>query len=657
MNIKIPHSWLLEYLETKATPQDIQKYLSLCGPSVERVEKVDDDHVYDIEITSNRIDTVSVYGIAREAAAILSRFGLKSRLLPFASQPLAKAQKIFPFKMTDKKKLFRRMLAIVLDDIDIGPSPAFIRERLQKAGVRSLNNLIDITNYVMLEVGYPTHVFDYDRIKTATLMIRHAKAGEIATTLDYKNCPLIASDVVVDDGTGRIIDLPGIMGTANSVVTADSKRVVLFNESNDPKVVRQTSMRLGLRSLAATINEKEPDAELARVAILRASELFEKYANAKVASQLHDLYPVAQKAKPIKVNLDFINHRLGVKLTERQIIEILSQLEFSAKKDKNILVLTPPSFRSFDVTIPEDIVEEVARIYGYHNLPKKISPLVYIDQPEEIAKLNTLQLKIKYFLKHLGLHEVMNYSLISKKMIENSELKIDDHLVLTNTISEEIKYMRTHLLPSLIMNIKENEGKSELLRFFEIAKTYKKRADGLPLEAYKLGIVVNTSYLDLKGIIDALLSELNIKDFLINKVDFAYMEKNMQAEIIKEEDRLVRYGQIAKKHEANYQIKRDFFAAVFDLASLIKHSKPIATYQPINSYAVVKLDLTFKLGRKKNYAQIINEAHKLAKLLRKTEYLGKYEDKISVRFYFASYERNITEDVAKSELEKIKALV
>lgn len=660
MNIKITHTWLLEYLETDAAPAEIRKYLSLSGPSVESVTKVTGDFVYDIEVTSNRIDMASVIGIAREASAILPRFGKKAKLIKKTFKLPTLSENNFRLAIEDENKLTNRVLAVIIDGVQIGPSPQYIKQRLELAGIRSLNNLVDITNYVMLEIGHPTHVFDYDRIKTRTFVFRKAQKDEELITLDGKKYDLEGNEVVIDDGTGRIVDLPSIMGTENSVVTRSTKRIIFFIDNINPQLIRQASMTHGIRSLAASYNEKSPDSELGYNALLRGIELLEKTASAKSISKIIDLYPRPDKAKTISLSIEDIQRIIGVPVKLNQVIEILTSLGFHYRSDHGIakmLLFDVPSYRSSDVSVKEDLIEEVARIYGYHNLPNNIQPTVYVRQPTDIELLFELQAKIKHFLKDLGLHEVMNYSMVSKDLIDKADLKIADHLELKNTFSEEIRYMRTHLLPSLIMNIKNNEGKAEVLKFFEIAKTYIKIPNDLPNESYKLGIVVNTSLEDLKGIIDSLLDELNITNltYMTNstKGDYRSLQPHTQAQINIGSDYLVKYGQIAKKRQIRYELKSNVFVAIFNLTNLMEYAKPLGMYHAINPYALIKLDHTLVQSPHWPYAKIKENAFKTSPLLQKIELIDTFKNKITLRLYFAAGDRNITEEEAKKELEKI----
>ncbi len=654
MNIKLSYNWIKEYLETDATPQQVQKYLSLSGPSVEKITKVGNDYIFDVEITSNRIDTVSVIGFAREAAAILPRYDIKAKFKDLKVGEPTIPEKKLPLKIDDPKKLTRRLLGVVMFDVELGSSPLYIEERLQACDVRSLNNVIDITNYVMLETGHPTHVFDYDRVKTTELILRKAKSGEKLVTLDGKEMQLTENDVVIDDGTGRIVDLPGIMGTENSVVTNATRRIIFFIESNNPYVIRQTSMRLGLRSMAATINEKRPDPNLAKTAFLRGIELFEKISKAKVGSEIVDIYPKPLRPTQLKISLDFLNAKTGIKLSPQEIVNILESLGFGVKKTANIFTIEVPTFRVEDVSIPEDIVEEVARVYGYHNLPNVLPPPVYLQSPKEAEELFAIQTKIKYFLKNLGLREVLNYSMISKEMLDANDLGKVQQLRLKNSISEEISYMRRFLLPSLIKNIKDNEGKKDTLRFFEISKTYKPTESELPVEEYKLGIVTNTSFSDLKGIVDALLSELHISESQIQKDNHPLLIVDKQGKVTVGRDRLGEFGQLKTEYRLKNGVKSEVFLAIFDLAMLIKYAKALARYKPINVFASVLLDLTVEETESLNYQKILEIAKKSSKALSEIEFLDKFNNKVTLRLHFSLSNRNITEEEAKEELKDIQ---
>ncbi|MEK9169758.1 MAG: phenylalanine--tRNA ligase beta subunit-related protein, partial [Patescibacteria group bacterium] len=452
MNIKITYNWLLEYLDTDATPYELQKYLSLCGPSIESVDPTSprlrgaSDYVFDIEITSNRIDTASVIGIAQEAVAILPMFGKKAtfKINPIKEYNFKKYYLTHDRDIDNKKinieiknkKLCPRFTAVVVENISIFESPNFIKERLIACGIKSINNVVDVSNYLMLALGQPVHVFDYDQIKGATMIMRESKKGEKIITLDEKEVTLPGGDIVMEDGSGRLIDLCGIMGGLNSAITEKTKNVVLFVQTYDKTRIRKTTMTTGVRTVAATFFEKGLDPERVEPTLVYGVELLEKHAHGEVGLKIYDIYPKRLSEKIINVKYELIDKLIGVKIDRKIINNILTNLGFGLSdapkqgltlREGQTLQITVPSFRANDINIPEDIIEEVARVYGYQNIPSVLQPIVYVDQPKEMEDIFIFQNRIKIFLKHLGLNEVINYSMVSKSMIVDGGLKVEDH--------------------------------------------------------------------------------------------------------------------------------------------------------------------------------------------------------------------------------------
>lgn len=625
MNIKITYNWLLEYLDTDATPDQIREYLSLCGPSIESVNKVGDDYVFDIEITSNRIDTASVIGTAQEAQAILPMFGKKSK---FKSNPLIKyrftelnkeliTKKELKIKIVNPK-LCPRFTAIVIENIKIGPSPKFISERLTSCGIKSINNVVDISNYLMLALGQPVHIFDYDQIKNHTMIMRESKKGEKIITLDEKEVSLPGGDIVMEDGSGNLIDLCGIMGGLNSAINNQTTNVILFVQTYDKNRIRKTTMSTNVRTVAATFFEKGLDPQRVEPTLVYGVELLKKYSQGKIASKLYDIYPNPSEHKILKIKFNLFEKLIGVKIKHEKIKEILVNLGFVVESDTNTLSLTIPSFRTIDINIPEDIIEEVARVYGYQNVPSVLQPSVYVDQPKEMEDIFVFQNKIKLLLKHLGLNEVINYSMVSKEQLVDFGLNPGDHLRLSNTLSKDIEYLRTCLTVSLLKNIKDNLGKKETLRLFEISKVYLPKKDELPNEIYKVGIASNTNYFDLKGIIESIYKELNISGLPIPEIS-----------------------------------SRDgAFLSEIDFQTLIDNCRLVPKYKPLHPYAIIKLDKTFEISPNKTYESIFKLA-KQSKLLQKIDVITLYQNKLTLRFYYSRSDRNITEEEAKKELGRV----
>ncbi|PIZ64804.1 phenylalanine--tRNA ligase subunit beta [Candidatus Roizmanbacteria bacterium CG_4_9_14_0_2_um_filter_39_13] len=669
MNIKITYDWLLEYLDTDADPYELQKYLSLCGPSIETVEKVGEDYVFDIEITTNRIDMASVFGVAQEAQAILPMFGKRAKLkknpLNIYSFETLNAEPTKSHKISvqiEDHDLVPRFTAIVLDNVLITKSPEKISRRLQLSGIKSINNVVDISNYLMLSLGQPVHMFDYDQIQGGVMKVRRSIKGEKLTTLDAKELTLPGDDIVIEDGSGKLIDLCGIMGGENSSITSDTTRIVFFVQTYDKKSIRKTSMQTGQRTLAATYFEKGLDPERVESTFVYGMELLQEMTQGVTCSELTDIYPHKKQETHVKAYLKDIQRVIGVAIEEDTIISILSNLDFHVvRHEDNELAypdgvsfdVTVPTYRVDDVSIQEDIIEEVARVYGYHNLPNNISPLAYIKQPKDIETLHTAQYKIKYFLKHLGLHEFLNYSMVSGELLTKLDYDLSDHLKIANTISSEIEYMRLSLLPSLIKNMKDNFGRKDVLKLFEIAKVYEKRDGDLPKESYRLAIAINTDFDDLKGIVSALLRELNIDCIAIEPATHKLMAN---AASIRFEKKIIgMYGKLHQKFGHSIGLTENIYIAEIEFEPLMNNFSFMHNFLEPAQYAVVKLDLTVK--KTMSFQKMVQVVHATSSLLRSVEYVGTYEDNITLRFFFSSPEKNITEDVAKQELEQItKAL-
>lgn len=672
MNIKITYNWLLEYLDTDADPYELQKYLSLCGPSIERVEKINDDYSLDIEVTSNRIDSASVFGIAQEASAILPQFGKKAKLkfnplekYTFDSLKDLSSNSTTPgvsshteltadIKLLDPK-LASRVTAIVLSNIEIGKSPELISKRLTMCDIKSINNVVDVSNYLMLSLGQPNHTFDYDKIIDHKLHIRESKKGETVKTLDEKEITLPGGDIVIEDGSGHLTDLAGIMGGYDSMISDSTKNVLLLLETYDPKKIRKTSMTTGQRTIAATYFEKGLDPERIESTLVYGVELLKEHASASVASDVIDLYPQPVIPKRISVSVQKINALIGEPVPVKKMKEILENIGFETMINStssgglqaetlNVLI---PSYRIRDVETWQDIAEEIARIYGYFNIAGKLQSTRATSADQTLQKTFAVERKAKYYLKHAGLHEVYNYSMISKQTIDKTNYEEKEFLKLKNTISENIEYLKTHLLPSLVENIEQNEGKRPNASFFEIAKTYKKTDGELPIEKRHLAIATRKSYSYLKGVLEGLFAELNIPHVAFEaEKESRLFNKNVVAKI--------KCGDLYNGHIGLIAGQSNMYGVELDFDRLVLEANSIPAYAPISTYATIRLDVTYTSSPKHIFQDIKSAAFKTSKLLQKVLLIDRYEDKITIRFVFSSNKDNITEEIAKEELNTIK---
>ena len=661
MNIKITDSWLREYVETDATPSDLQSYLSLCGPSIEKVTRVQSDFVYDIEVTTNRVDMASVLGIAQEAVAILPRFGKKAKLIqnPLSQtfqviESLPKGNMLPVTFVIAQDGLTKRFTGIVMDHIRVEPSPKFIQERLTACDIRPINNVVDISNYVMLALGQPNHTFDYDTIGKSTLTLRTSRAGEEVVTLDNKKVLLGEGDMVIEDGDHRLIDLAGIMGGANTAITQQTKRVLILMETYDKVRVRKTSMTTAQRSVAATYFEKGLDPQRIESALVAITRLLSQHAGGVVASEVKDIYPNHIATHVIDIDSTTITEKIGVHIPHKEIVDMITSLGFTVEHNDTTMHITVPSYRQSDVTGKQDIIEEVARIYGYFNIPNVIQTTTYVKQPREIELQFALQQKIKYYLKHLGAHESMNYSMVSKDILQKLDIDIKNTLRLSNTISEEIEYLRPTLIPSLIMNMRQNQGKVSSVTFFEIAKTYIPKKNTLPHEELKIGIITNRSYADLKGMIEGIASELHMGN-LTSKITSTHKlySPHIQADLYCSTMKIGSIGQLRPTYRDRMTLSQDCIIAELDFAPFIKLYHVVAAYTAPQTFATLKQDLTITRRQNLSYAQIVQCAYAASVYLRNIEVVNTYDQSITLRFYFNATEHNMTEDEATHEVKKI----
>ena len=635
MEILIPDNWLRDLLKTKATPAQIAKYLSHCGPSIEKVEKKDGDYVYTVDVTTNRVDTACVYGISREAAAILPQFGIKAALLPLKLKK-PRTQGSLSLKIKTSEKLTKRVMAVVLENIENWTTPEWMKKRLEATGIRSLNAVVDITNYVMTEIGHPTHVFDYDLITTRSLVFRESDKGEKIVSLDEKEYSLPGGDIVIDNGEGEIIDLPGIIGTKNSVVNQNSKRIIFFIDNNDPVKIRRTSMGLGIRTVAATLNEKGVDPELAEVALLRGIQLYSEVCQAKVASKIHDIYQKPYLEKKIKVSKTFIDQRLGINIKKEEIKSSLDALGFKASWNKDALTSIIPSYRANDIGIPEDIVEEVARIYGYHNLP---STIMEGKIPERLSEAPfDFEIKIKNILKGYGAVEVYTSSLVSEESVYPKFA-----LRMKNPLGKDAEYLRMSLAPSLVYASIVNSGSKEPFHLFEMANVYIARQGDLPEESMMLaGIFYDHSFRQAKGIVEAVLIELNIdvsetpEDFINFKASSRLVFKSKKLEV----------GQFGVLEAGQIYYE-------FEIEKLRKAASQFPSYKPIPKYPAQIEDVTLTFPARTKIGEVLEAIKSSDKFIYNVELTDIFKEAYTFRIWY----QHPTKTLDNQEVEGIRSKV
>ena len=663
MNILIPYSWLKEYLKTEAKPKDIAKYLSLCSQSVEKFTPTPDgDYIYEIEVTTNRADCLSVYGIARELGVILPRFGIKAKFRKLTNYELriTNSEKNLPLEVKiTKSNLCPRFTALIFENIKVAPSPKIVRERLQKVGIRALNNVVDISNYLMVELGQPMHTFDYEKIKGAKMILREAKAGEKIVTLDGQTRVLPQGAIVIEDGEERIIDLCGIMGGENSAVDENTKRVLLFVQTYDPATIRRTCQLLAFRTEAAQRFEKGVDSEGVILAMNKAAEMFKQNCQGKIASKLIDIYPNPQKPKKVKLDLELVKKVIGIEIPKKDIINILKSLGFKIFNFQfSIFNCAVPHWRYEDINIPEDLVEEIARIYGYHQLPS-ILPQGEIPLRDKDPLLEKEE-QIKDILKLWGFTETPNYSMTSEKTLKNVEINPEDCVKIANPLTEDLVYLRPSLTPSLLEVIKKNSTYSQI-KIFEVANVYfPKKQNKLPEEISTLTVAVNNdNFFYLKGVLEGILKEVGIENFEFKPYPFrkTFYRKILHplktAEILIKNNPVGVLGEINPLILSRFEISQNVTIFEINLHQVVKFATGIKKYTPISKYPPIIEDLAFIFPPKVEVEKVIQLIKQTSLIIKSVEFIDFYRNTRTFRITYQSYEKNLTDEEVKKLREKI----
>jgi phenylalanyl-tRNA synthetase beta chain len=629
MNIKILDSWLKEFVKTDASAQKIAELMSLTSISIERVEPLGQDFVYDIEVTTNRPDLASVVGLAREAAAVLPQHGIKATFHPPKLQKLPITHPTETIKIINDPSLVHRICAVIME-VTVSDSADDIKRRLETSEIRSLNNVIDITNYVMRTIGHPAHVFDFDRLETSSLTIREAKQGEAITTLDKKTYTLTGGEIVATDDTGRIIDLLGIMGLENSVVTDTTKRILFFIDNNETHHIRQASMAHGIRTEAAQLNEKGIDPEATMDALLYGISLYKRHAKGKILSEIIDIYPNKPTVQTVSMTEEKLQSVIGVPVGIKHAAKMLSDLGFAVKVTGKSLSAIVPSFRAKDITIAEDLIEEVARVYGYHNIPSELPPNTFTTTTYD--PVFSWEMQVKQALKYWGYTELYTYSMVSDTLIESQK---EQHVRLANPLNEEYVYMRSSLIPSLV-HVASQQTRAAM-QFFEIANVYKQKGHDLPEETRMLAVLIKkigVSFFDGKGLIEQLAQDLGIKHLQFEKRTdrkigaTIHLQKKQLGEILLHTDELLTI-------EIN-----------FDLLTKTATRKKV--YTPANKYPPIIEDISVEISDDIVTRDIIETIKKQSNQISEVSLLDRYQNKRTFHLHYQDKTKNLTSEDASA---------
>lgn len=581
-----------------------------------------DDTVIEIEnkMFTHRPDCFGQIGVAREIAGIQHKQFVSPGWYKTAPE-FERGQGLELTVRNEATKNVSRLMAISIKNVKIAPSPVWLQSELVRLGGKPINNVVDVTNYLMLLTGQPLHAYDYDKLAGATLAARQASAGETVTLLNGKSYQLTAEDVVIADGNGPV-GLGGVMGGGDSEVSAETRNIVLEAATFDMYAVRKTSMRHGLFTDAVTrFNKGQSALQNDRVLALAVTTIIDA-AGGQIASRVYDEKTAKVSEATIRVSAEFINERLGLSLDAEEIRSLLENVECGVEIT-DVLTVMPPFWRT-DLTIAEDIVEEVGRLYGFDRLPRILPSRS--TKPAAQNKSREIKQRIRESLSRAGANEVLTYSFVHEKIITRAEQDVTEAFRLSNALSPELQYYRLSVLPSLLDKVHPNikAGHDEFV-LFESGKGHNKKhhlddAEGLPSEMEFIDMVYasknagdGAAFYRVRHLVAALATDLGIGELVFKPVS-GTMDFPVTAPFDLRRSALVEtrtgtflgiVGELKQPVIKNFKLPAYVAAASLDLAGIIQALTDAKYhYAPLSRYPKVSQDISLKVSVDTPYAAV-----------------------------------------------------
>lgn len=634
-----------------------------------------DDQVMEFDLTPNRADALSMIGTAYEVAALYNTKMTKPETTSNELELSANDELTVTIENEDKVPYYS---ARVVHDVTIEPSPIWMQARLIKAGIRPINNVVDISNYVLLEYGQPLHMFDQDAIGSQQIVVRQANEGEKMTTLDDTERELLTSDIVITNGQTPIA-LAGVMGGDFSEVKEHTSNIVIEGAIFDPVSIRHTSRRLNLRSESSSRFEKGIATEFVDEAVDRACYLLQTYANGKVLKDRVSSGELSAFITPIDITADKINRTIGFDLSQNDIVTIFNQLGFDTEINDDVITVKVPSRRK-DITIKEDLIEEVARIYGYDDIPSTLPVFEKVTS----GQLTDRQYKtrmVKEVLEGAGLDQAITYSLVSKEDATAFAMQQRQTIDLLMPMSEAHASLRQSLLPHLIEAASYNVArKNKDVKLFEIGNVFFANGEGeLPDQVEYLSGILTGDYVVnqwqgkketvdfylAKGVVDRVSEKLNL-EFSYRRADIDGLHPGRTAEILLENKVVGFIGELHPTLAADNDLKRTYvFELNFD--ALMAVSVGYINYQPIPRFPGMSRDIALEVNQNIPAADLLSTIHAHGgNILKDTlvfdvyqgEHLEKGKKSIAIRLNYLDTEETLTDErVSKVQAEIEAALI
>lgn len=629
------------------------------------------DTVIELDVSPNRPDCLSVIGIARELSTLNQTKVVKPKIQIKESAKF-RCEDFFQVEIKNPESC-PRYTARYIHGIKVGPSPRWLIEKLEAVGFRTINNVVDITNFVMLETGQPLHAFDYDLLEAQKIIIKHASPGEKFITLDEKEHTLNSEKLMICDGN-KSIALAGVMGGLNSEITPDTKNVLLESAYFNPLNIRKTSKALDISTDSSKRFERGVDPEGLIYALDRAAQLINELAEGEIAKGIVDCYPQKIKTNSVYLSEDRVNHLLGTSLQLDEIIDILARLELHSRREDEKIVVEVPTFR-VDIEREVDLIEEVSRIYGFDKIKVKENSLIplnfHSNKKEKFTQL------VRDFIIKLGYNEILTHSMISY----DQALLFSDHLPIKikNPLSEDMETLRTSLLPGALQVLRWNKNRRiHNQKLFELGNIFFYSDDKATVHHefkkiafFRMGQFLPASWIDksrsitffdIKGDVFAFLQQLGMTEIKLTSANEKFLDQNEAISLTLDNQQIGYLGCLSKEILNHLDIEEKVYLAEIDFDMLFDHFLWEKKALTIIKYPAIKRDLAIVVDQftpsQKIESLIIQTG---GELLRSVElfdvYRGKQidSDKKSFAFTmtFQSNERTLTETEVDTEINNI----
>jgi len=659
LGISHQNNVIMELADDSPVGEDLRKFLK------------NGETVIEIDVTPNRPDCLGVIGVAREIA-VMNGAKLQKPTITVAEFSDKHVDDYIEVVIKNPENC-PRYSARYIEGVKIGPSPRWLVEKIEAVGIRTINNVVDVTNFVMMETGQPLHAFDYDLIEKKKIVVKNATDGQKFTTLDNQVHSLTNDNLMICDGE-KPVALAGVMGGLNSEVSENTVKILLESAYFNPLNIRRTAKYLGLSSDSSQRFERGVDPNGLIFALDRATQLIIEIAGGNAGKGHIDNYPKPITPTSIQLRIDRVNKVLGTELAKSEIIKILSSLEFKIMDGPDTLEVTVPTFRP-DVFREADLIEEIARTYGYNRIEENTSSNINL-----ITKRNELEFllsKTQQLVIGMGYHEILTNTLINPNYIE--QFSNQESIQLINPLSEDLSVLRNSLIPGMLLIANRNiNRRMENLKLFEIGNVFhwiKKNKSNLENKKISFLTTGNTSdenwlekprtvkFFDLKGDIETFLSRLNITEYRFiesaNNTIFDFRRLEIESD---NHQKIGYFGALKKDILSKFDIETEVFAAELDFEVIFKLQKRDKKFKQIPKFPSMKRDLALlidnKLAVKDIYTEIWNTKIDILRSVNLFDvYTGKQiesgKKSVAFSFLFYSEQRTLTEKEVDESMDKI----